>query len=202
MRSLVDLDRDEPMQADTPAGVFRELEDAVLDLANTLPRAVGDAEAIPLMRFLADFRRALADGDVNGAELAAAKVRDVVARLSRRMQKERFEDPRAAFAFIDQALDGQESKDIAGLVGVTPRTLSTWRGGGAVQSRRQRVRVVAELVGLLRTSMTPSGLLMWFEDAADALDGKPPIALLASDDRAAWARLTAYARGGGAQLAA
>jgi hypothetical protein len=42
---------------------------------------------------------------------------------------------------------------------------------------------------------------MWFTNAADALDGRSPLALLDEDVRAAWAPLVAYARGGRAQLA-
>lgn len=204
MQALVaeDDERDTANQSDVPTGGFRQLEDAVLDLVNAMPRGVHDAEAVLMLRFLTDFRRGLADGQTDRAELASAKIRDVVARVGRRMALERFDDPQAAFAFVDEALNRQESRDIARLVGVSTRTLSTWRSGGPVQSQRHRVQLVAELVLLLRFSMTQNGLLMWFEDPADALSGKSPLTLVASEDRADWARLVAFARGGSGQLAA
>lgn len=181
---------------------YPTVEDAVLDLVNTLPEGTHDREAVQLFRCLTELRRAMAGpGSSDRAELAAMRLADVVRRLERRIGEDSLDVPEEAFRFVARTLDRLDSADVAKLLGVSTRTLSTWRGGGAVQQNKDRVRLVAQLVARLRSSMTQTGLMMWFEDPADALDGFAPLDLLRARNRSSWARLMAYARGGSGQLA-
>ena len=53
----------------------------------------------------------------------------------------------------------------------------------------------------LRYSMTQTGLLMWFDNAADGLGRRSPLQLLDKSVSTAWEPLVSYARGGRGQLA-
>lgn len=181
---------------------YREIEDAVLDLSSVLPQGAEDYDARKLFEFLIELRRALttdpenASGDI---ELAAARMRDVVRRISRRIDHEALDDPNAAAAAIVAATPGIPARDLATLLGVSEKTIGSWRAGGAVERNADRVVVVAQLLTYLRASMTPRGLMMWFRASRPQLDGHAPLDLLANPAEAR-EPLTELARGARAQL--
>jgi transcriptional regulator with XRE-family HTH domain len=184
---------------------YREVEDAVLDLTNTLPAGTQDYEARQLFRFLIELKRAIEDDvkakDADGrVQLASIRMTDVVRRMERRIEHSVLEDPDEAARFVLDQLDVLPAADLARLLGVSTRTVGNWRSGSPVRQKVDRVKLVAQLVAYLRHSMTPTGMLMWFENGADLLDGRAPAELLADDVTRAWAPLVSYARGGRGQL--
>ena len=91
--------------------------------------------------------------------------------------------------------------DLARLLGVSTKTVGAWRSGKPVRQKAERVKLVAQLVSYLHYSMTPTGLVMWFENEADLLGGRSPLQLMDESVSGAWEPLVAYARGGRGQLA-
>src|SRR4051812_3582246 len=72
---------------------YQGLEDAVLDLSNTMPEGTEDYDARKLFEFLIELRRAIVadtDGEARDergdVELATLKMRDVVHRIGRRLE--------------------------------------------------------------------------------------------------------------------
>lgn len=181
---------------------YQQLEDAILDLSNLLPQGPEDYDARKLFQFLIELRRAMAeDPDDRGGEveLATARLRDVGARISRRLEHERLDDSREAAAAVLDVMAGVPAKDLARLLGVSEKTIGVWRSGGVVERNVSRVVLVAQLLTYLRPSMTPKGLMMWFDAGRPQLDGRSPIDLLA-DPATAHDPLVALARGARAQL--
>ncbi len=181
---------------------YRSIEDVVLDLYHTLPPGAQGYEVAQLFYYLTELRRRLADtGEYSGAELTAVKLGDVLRRLERRLHHDILQAPNNAAGFVFEQLGDLDAGDQAMLLGVSTKTLGTWKRGGRVQQNKDRVRLVAQLVSYLRSSMTQTGVLMWFEDESDALGGVTPLSLVASGDAKSWSRLLSYARGGRGRLA-
>lgn len=180
---------------------YAEVEDAVLSLSGMLPAGVEDYEARQLLRFMTELRQALDAADSGAAELAAMQMGDVVRRLGRRLEHAALEDPEEAARFIFKELDSLSATDLASLLGVTTKTVGNWKAGKPVKQKVDRLRLVAQLVSYLRHSMTPTGLLMWFENPADQLKRKSPLQLIDADVTKSWLPLVSYARGGRGQLA-
>ena len=182
------------------------LEDSVRDLVDALPAGVEDFEARQLFMFLTSLRRALeADttaNDVDGAvQLAAARVGDVARRMARRLEHAALEDADEAAGYVFEQLGSVGVSDLARVLGVSTKTVGAWRSGKPVRQRAERVKLVAQLVSYLRYSMTPTGLVMWFENEADLLGGRSPLGLMEESVSGAWEPLVSYARGGRGQLA-
>jgi transcriptional regulator with XRE-family HTH domain len=185
---------------------YRELEDAVLDLANALPAGTEDYEARQLFVFLTGLRRAI-DEDAEATDedgrvrLAAMRMADVARRLDRRLEHAVLEDPDEAARYVFSQLDAIGATELARLLGVSTKTVGAWRSGRPVRQKVERVKLVAQLVAYLRYSMTQTGLVMWFGNEAGALGERSPLELLDEDVSAAWEPLVSYARGGRGQLA-
>lgn len=189
-----------------PDAWYATIEDAVLDLYGTLPAGAHDSEVAQLFYYLTELRRRLGHNGESPeqrarADLSALKLGDVVRRLERRLQHDALEVPEDAARFVYETLNAVDVSDQARLLGVSTKTLATWKRGGRVQQNKDRVRLVAQLVSYLRTSMTQTGVLMWFDDESDLLGGVTPLSMVASGEPGAWSRLLSYARGGRAQLA-
>jgi hypothetical protein len=187
---------------------YREIEDAVLDVANTLPAGTEDYEARKLFEFLTELRRVIeADTDANDGdgrvELVCMKLLDVLERMSRALTHAALDDPRRAAEFIFDCTPSLPVTDLAKLLDVSTKTIGAWRRGGPVRMNARRVQLVAQLCGYLRHSHTQAGLLMWFEAPADMLGGSSPLQMLGEGDPSpsAWGELIGYARGGRGQLA-
>jgi hypothetical protein len=193
-------------RAERRAEWYRRVEDAVLDLANALPAGTEDYEARQLFVFLTGLRRAI-DEDAKAADesgrvrLAAMRMADVARRLDRRLEHAVLENPDEAVRYVFTQLDAVGATELARLLGVSTKTIGAWKAGGPVKHKVERVKLVAQLVAYLRYSMTQTGLLMWFDNAADRLGGRSPLQLLDKSVSTAWEPLVSYARGGRGQLA-
>lgn len=186
---------------------YRHVEDAVLDLSYALPEGTEDYDARKLLEFQVGLRRAIdADPDARDergeVELAALKMADVARRIGRRLEHSELDDPRAAADFIFDTLRGVGVTDLARLLGVSTKTVNAWKAGGPVTRNGRRVVVLAQLLTYLRASMTPAGLIMWFDAPRGQLDGSTPLELLDEDEAKAREPLLSLARGARGQLAA
>lgn len=184
--------------------LHRVLEDSVLDLSRTLPAGTEDYEARRLFEFVVALRHALEPSapDLDGALLALVQMLDVLKRLERKREHTRIEDPRQAAAFILGLMEGQPADQLADLLGVSSRTLASWRGGARPGAQSTGpLLVVAQVLMYLQTSMTPRGLLLWFRGPNDALGGASPQELLHKDLERAERELRSLARGARGQLA-
>jgi transcriptional regulator with XRE-family HTH domain len=182
------------------------LEDSVRDLVQALPAGVEDYEARQLLVFLTTLRRAVeSDAAASAADstvqLAAMQVGDIARRLERRLEHAALEDADEAASYVFAQLGSIGATELARLLGVSTKTVSVWRSGKPVKQKADRVKLVAQLVSYLRYSMTPTGLAIWFDNAADALGGRSPLGLLDESVSGAWEPLVSYARGGRGQLA-
>ncbi|MDQ3933332.1 MAG: hypothetical protein M3340_01730 [Actinomycetota bacterium] len=182
------------------AAWYQALENAVLDLSEALPRGAEDYEARKLFEFLIELRRAIdedPDGEDRalGVELVTMQIADVIRRIERRLNATELDDPRRAADFVLGVLGEVKVTDVARLLGVTTKTIAAWKAGKPVSRNAERVILVAHLLDLLRSSMTPTGLVMWFDTRRAQLRGKTPRVMLDEDLPLARQRLTALARG-------
>ena len=179
---------------------YRRLEDAVLDLSYALPEGTEDYDARKLLEFQVGLRRAIdADpgaGDERGeVELAALRMADVARRIGRRLEHSELDDPRAGADFIFETLPGIGVTDLSRLLGVSTKTVNAWKAGGPVTRNAKRVVVLAQLLSYLRASISPAGLVMWFDAPRPQLDGATPLELLNEDEANARELLVSLARG-------
>jgi hypothetical protein len=185
---------------------YRRVEDAVLDLVNALPAGSEDYEARQLFVFLTALRRAI-EADIETTDrtgqvqLAATQMRDVLRRIERRLEHALLEDADEAARYIFQQLESVGVSDIARLLGVSTKTIAAWRSGKPVRQNAGRVKLVAQLISYVRYWLTPTGLVMWFDNEHPRFGGSSPIVLLDESVSAAWEPLVSYARGGRGQLA-
>lgn len=182
------------------------VQNVVLDLSNSLPEGTSDYDMSRLLTFMVELGRAIeADPDatdVNGAvELATMKMRDVVARIARRLVHNSLDDPHNAVEYVFEALDGVQSAQIAHILGVSAKTIGTWRAGGPVSRHTNRVVLVAQIITYIRSSLTPKGIVMWFDAERHQLGDRSPIELLDKDVSTAQEVLIPLARGARGQLA-
>ncbi|WP_259315192.1 hypothetical protein [Capillimicrobium parvum] len=187
-------------------GWYQGLEDAVLDLSNSLPEGTEDYDARKLFEFLIELRRAItadpeASDERGEVELATIKMRDVVHRIGRRLEHNILDDPQSAARSVFTTLRSVGVGDLSRLLGVSTKTINTWKAGGPVTRKADRVVVLAQLLTYLRSSMTPTGLVMWFDAPRHQLGGRTPLQLLDENEAAARETLVALARGARGQLA-
>jgi hypothetical protein len=85
-------------------------------------------------------------------------------------------------------------EDLAGLLGVAPRTLQRWCQGVSAPSGQNeaRVRLVAQVANQLRHTFTPTGVVTWFTRPNPML-GVEPVTLLGDPGR--YQELLSLARG-------
>ncbi len=123
-------------------------------------------------------------------------------RIQRRLTQQHLDDPVAALEFIFGLLATVNLSEVAALLGTSPKTAAAWRSGSPVRqsARRRRIVLVAQLLGYLRDSLTPHGLVMWFEAPREQLGGRSPLELLGDGEAADQERLLDLARGSRAQL--
>lgn len=185
---------------------YRLVQDALLDLANRLPDGTEEHEALQLFKLLTELGCEIADDadardESRRIELTAMKIVDVLRRLARRLEHSVLEDPGEAARYVFVQLGALSANDLARLLGVSTKTVGAWRAGKPVRQKTERVKLVAQLVSYVRYSMTPTGVLMWFDNEADVLDGQSPMQIMDAGISSAWAPLVSYARGGRGQLA-
>ena len=188
---------------------YRRVEDGVLDLFNALgrtPQVEATYEMSQLFTFITELRHAIeSDPDATDprgeAELTAKKMLDVVKRLERHVQHSMLDYPDEAARYVFEHLDALDVTDQAALLGVSTKTVGSWKRGEPVKRNKNRVILLAQLLTYLRHSMTQTGVKLWFENKVDRLDGKAPLELLEAGTAEASERLIAFVRGGRGQLA-
>jgi hypothetical protein len=194
-----------PGSGESPSNAAQWLPSALL--GRGLPAGGEDYAGGRLFVFSVGLRRAIEaapDGaDPDGAiELAALMVGDVVRRVGRRLEHDALDDPRAAADFVFATLPAAGAGDLGRLLGVSTKTIGAWRAGRPVTRNADRVVLVAQVLTHLRASMTPRGVVLWFDGPRAQLDGRTPLELLDQDGPAAAREpLTALARGLRGQLA-
>ena len=185
---------------------YQGVENAVLDLSEALPEGTEDYDARKLFEFLIELRQAItADPGVSDAQgnvaLGAMKMRDVVGRIGRRLEHDTLDDPQAAARAILATLPNVGVGDLARLLGASTKTVNTWKAGGVVSRKTGRVVLLAQLLTYLRSSMTPVGVVMWFDAPRPQLGGRTPLELLDENEALAREALVPLARGARGQLA-
>jgi hypothetical protein len=202
---VVVLARAEPGLAELRTAWYQQLEDAVLDLSLALPQGTEDYDARKMFEFLVGVRRALtADPTDEGGEveLQTIKLRDVVRRIGRRLEHDELDDPTVAARGVFATLKDVPVGDLSRLLGVSTKTVNTWKAGGPVTRNATRVVVLAHLLTYLRASLSPAGLVLWFDAPRHQLGGRTPLQLLDEDGpAAAREQLVPLARGARGQLA-
>ncbi len=134
-------------------------------------------------------------------ELAKMKMGDVAHRIGRRLLHEQLDNPRAAADYVFATLRGVGTGDLARLLGVSTKTIYTWKAGGPVARGVRRMVTVAQILTYIRASMTPLGLVMWFDAPRDQLAEHTPLQVLDEDIERARPILIELARGARGQLA-
>jgi hypothetical protein len=202
---VVVLARAEPGLAELRTAWYQQLEDAVLDLSLALPQGTEDYDARKMFEFLVGVRRALtADPTDEGGEveLQTIKLRDVVRRIGRRLEHDELDDPTVAARGVFATLKDVPVGDLSRLLGVSTKTVNTWKAGGPVTRNATRAVVLAHLLTYLRASLSPAGLVLWFDAPRHQLGGRTPLQLLDEDGpAAAREQLVPIARGARGQLA-
>ncbi len=204
-----DADADASADAGALGTAYQRLEDLVLDLSHDLPEGTQDYAGRKLFEYLVELRRALGLPDAAplatssgraAALLVVMQMGDVLRRLERRLTHVQLEGSAQAARYVFEVLRELPDADVAGLLGVSARTVGNWRRGGAVRAN-DRVVLVAQLLTYLAGAMTQRGLLLWFASPQDALGGRSPCELLAADLAEARRLLVPLVRGARGQLA-
>lgn len=100
-------------------------------------------------------------------------------------------DVGAVLRTLGEWLPGTTQDELGRLAGVSRRTISRWARQSTPPPRR--LRLVAQLIAILRHSWTEKGVIAWFDRANRELDGRKPISVL--DDPDYEQALLAAARG-------
>jgi hypothetical protein len=126
----------------------------------------------------------------------------VLRAMVRRLMHDAIDRPEQAARFVAEALADVEVSEVANLLDTTPRMVGNYRKGqvGQIRKNPNRITLIGQLVYELKNSMTPRGVLLWFDAPMPALDGRTPRELLDEDPAANRPALIAVARGGRAQV--
>jgi hypothetical protein len=185
----------------------RQVLDAVMSLSATFPKRVDSYDVRKLLEYTVELGH-LIEADSEGLdpegeiELAKMRATDVMRRIQRRLTQQHLDDPPAALEFIFGLLANVNLSEIAVPLGTSPKTAAAWKSGSPVRqsAKRRRIVIVAQVLSYLRDSITPHGLVMWFEAERDQLDGRTPLQILDEEDPAAHQLLINLARGSRGQL--
>jgi hypothetical protein len=184
---------------------FEQLRAAVKNIASSPAWRAHDltTELLLLVESLRD--EVAADDDATDPEW---RVREVLQRMLvvlramvRQLMHNAIDRPEQAAQFVAEALIDVEVSEVAALLDTSARMVRNYRKGevGQIRKNPNRVTLVGQLVYELHSSMTPRGVLLWFDAPMPALDGRTPRQLLDEDPVAHRPVLITLARGGRAQ---
>ena len=187
------------------ADFFAELRGGVKSLAASPAWRAHDltTELLLLVEALRD--EMAADPDATDPEW---RVREVLQRMLvvlramvRQLMHDTIDRPEQAAQFVARALTDVEVGEVAALLDTSARMVGNYRKGEVAQIRKNpnRVTLVGQLVYELHSSMTPRGVLLWFDAPMPALHGRSPRELLDEDPVVHRPALMALVRGGRAQ---
>lgn len=194
---------------DTPT-VDAEFLKRFKETAHRLARQVNSSLPLSFPAEASDeIRRTMIDTLTEADEIAEARPLDALDGLLIRLEQIRHiirdaldeslgvkdDDGRGVAERLTVWLDGVRQRDIADLVGVSPRTLQRLLKDGGTPPNR--MRLAARLVVILRRAWTPAGVMAWFRRPRMELDNRAPIDVL--DDPEYEERLMSAARQGRAQ---
>lgn len=186
--------------------VFEDLRAAILRLARSPAWRTHDL-ALELLLVLEDLRAAIeSDEDATDPAWrereALLRMRVVVQAMVRQLDHLAIDNPPVAAKLVAETLADVEAGEVARLLGATTKSVENWRSGRVEQIKRNpsRIALVGQLVYELRSSMTPRGILLWFDAPREQLRGRTPRELIDDDVAAAADRLLPLARGGRGQL--
>lgn len=200
-------------EAEEPEGIaarrlawYRQVQDAVLTLSATFPDGVDDYDLRKLLEYTVELGK-LIEADREGmdpegeVELAWMRTADVLRRIQRRLFHQNLDDPAAALELIFGVFANVNLADVARVLDTSTKTAATWKAGAPVRhsAKRRRIVTVAQVLSYLRDSITPHGLVMWFDAEREQLGGLTPLQVL-DEDANAYARLIDLARGSRGQL--
>lgn len=202
--NLRDQERDQRVAA--RAAFFSDLRAAIVAVARSPAWRAHDL-ARELLLLVEDLRDAMAaDPD---ARDPAWRQREVLQRMLvvlhamiRQLAHAAIDRPERAAQFVAEALSDVEVGEVAVLLETSTRMIGNYRSGhvGQIRKNPNRVTLVGQLVYELRYSMTPRGILLWFDAPMELLGGRTPRDLLDEDPAANREKLITLARGGRAQL--
>jgi hypothetical protein len=186
--------------------LFEDLRDAILGLARS-PAWRSHDLSVELLLTLEDLRSAI-ESDPEGLDPmwrqreALMLMRVVVQAMLRQLDHEAIDDPAVAAKLVADTLDELETQEVARLLGATPKSVDNWRKGRVAQIKRNpnRIVLIGQLVYELRNSMTPRGVLMWFDRPRPQFGERTPRELIDADVGDAAGKLLPLARGGRGQL--
>jgi hypothetical protein len=185
---------------------FEELRDDVVQLAKS-PQWRAHDLARELLLTLEDLRAAIeADPDALDPEWrereAMMRMRVVTQAMVRQLDHGAIDNPAVAAKLVAETLADVELGEVARLLGATTKSVDNWRRGRVEQIKRNpsRIALIGALVYELRASMTPRGILLWFDAPREQFGGRTPRELLDADVADAAGKLLPLARGGRGQL--
>lgn len=186
--------------------LFEDLRTAILLLARSPAWRTHDL-ALELLLVLEDLRAEI-ELDPDGADpkwrqrAALMRMRVVVQAMIRQLDHLAIDDPPFAAKLVAETLAEIEPGEVARLLGASVKSVENWRSGRVEQIKRNpnRIALVGQLVYELRGTMTPRGILLWFDAPREQLRGRTPRELIDDDVAAAADRLLPLARGGRGQL--
>lgn len=187
------------------AAFFEQVRAAVKSLAASPAWRAHDLTT-ELLLLVEDLRDAIdADPDATDAGWAVREVLQrmlaVLRAMVRQLLHNDMDQPELAAPFVADALADVPVAAVAELLGTSARMVGNYRKGAVGQVRKNpaRVTLVGQLVAELAGSMTPRGVLLWFDARAAQLGDRTPRALLDEDPATHRPALIALARGGRAQ---
>lgn len=186
--------------------VFEELRGAIVGLARSPVWRAHDL-ARELLLTLEDLRSAI-EGDPDALDPqwrereALMRMRVVVQAMVRQLDHGAIDSPAVAAKYVAETLGELEGGEVARLLGATTKSVDNWRRGRVEQIKRNpsRIALIGQLVYELRGSMTPRGILLWFDRPREQFGGSTPRELLDADVADAAGKLLPLARGGRGQL--
>jgi hypothetical protein len=195
--------RDE--RVDRRDAFFRTLRTAVREIASSEAWRQHELKS-ELFLLLERLRDELdADPDATDPEW---QVREVLQRMLvvlhamvRQLEHNELDRPERAAQFVARSLEDVEVGEVAQLLGISNRMVTSYRKGDVSTIRKNpaRITLLGQLVNELRGSMTSRGVLLWFDARRPQLQGHTPRELIEEDPVTHRSTLVALARGGRAE---